>query len=144
LRGFGNRVLRRTFVLETEELTEGRKRLHSEDVHNVYTSPNIVKSKGKVVPVLLFNLALRHEGVLGELRYSSTHSLTSALDGSEWSASGPGRFTPRERSPDTHWIGGWVDPRAVVDAVVKRKIPNPHLKSNPRIPIVQPVSQRYY
>jgi hypothetical protein len=31
----------------------------------------------------------------------------------------------RERAPGTHWIGGWVDPRAVLDAVVKRKIPNP-------------------
>jgi hypothetical protein len=31
--------------------------------------------------------------------YSSTHSLTSALDGGEWSASRPGRFTPRERAP---------------------------------------------
>jgi hypothetical protein len=30
---------------------------------------------------------------------SSTHSLTSALDGGEWSASRPGRFTPRERAP---------------------------------------------
>jgi hypothetical protein len=29
-------------------------------------------------------------------KYSSTHSLTSALDGGEWSASLPGRFTPRE------------------------------------------------
>jgi hypothetical protein len=38
-----------------------------------------VKGKGKVVPVL--NWAPRHEGVLGEWRYSSTHSLTSALDG---------------------------------------------------------------
>jgi hypothetical protein len=27
------------------------------------------------------------------------HSLTSALDGGEWSASRPGRFTPRERAP---------------------------------------------
>jgi hypothetical protein len=26
----------------------------------------------------------------------STHSLASALDGGEWSASRPGRFTPRE------------------------------------------------
>jgi hypothetical protein len=34
--------------------------------------------------------------------------LTSALDGSEWSASRPGRFTPRERVPGTNWIGGWV------------------------------------
>jgi hypothetical protein len=33
--------------------------------------------------------------------------------------------------------------RAVLDAVVKRKIPSPHRKSNPRIPIVQPGAQRY-
>jgi hypothetical protein len=37
------------------------------------------------------------------------HSVTSALDGSEWLASLSGRFTPRERAPGTHWIGGWVD-----------------------------------
>jgi hypothetical protein len=48
----------------------------------------------EVVPVLLFlNWEPRHEGVLGEWRYSSTHSLTSALDGGEWLASRPGRFT---------------------------------------------------
>jgi hypothetical protein len=34
--------------------------------------------------------------------------LTSALDGSEWSASGTGRFTPRKRDPGTPWIGGYV------------------------------------
>jgi hypothetical protein len=44
--------------------------------------------------------------------------LTSALDGGEWSASRPGRFTPRERAPDTHWIAGWVGPRAILDVVV--------------------------
>jgi len=59
---------------------------------------------------------------LEEWRYSSTHSLT-ALDGGEWSASCPGRFTPRERAPGTHWIGGWVGPRLCLDAVVRRKIP---------------------
>jgi hypothetical protein len=36
--------------------------------------------------------------------------LTSALDGGEWSASSPDRFTLRERAPGTHWIGGWVGP----------------------------------
>jgi hypothetical protein len=36
-----------------------------------------------------------------------------------------------------------VDPRAVLDAVVKRKIPRPHRESNPRTPIVQSVAQRY-
>jgi hypothetical protein len=45
--------------------------------------------------------------------------LISALDGDEWSASLPGRFTPRERAPGTNWIGGWVGSRAVLDAVVK-------------------------
>jgi hypothetical protein len=36
---------------------------------------------------------------------SGIHSLTSALDGGEWSASRPGRFTPREGAPGTAWIG---------------------------------------
>jgi hypothetical protein len=66
--------------------------------------------------------------------------VTSALDGGEWSASRPGRFTPRKRAPGIHWIGGWVGPRAVLDAVVKRKIPSPCQDSNP---IVQPVASSY-
>jgi hypothetical protein len=33
--------------------------------------------------------------------------LTSALDEGKWSASRPGRFTRIERTPGTHWIGGW-------------------------------------
>jgi hypothetical protein len=32
------------------------------------------------------------------------------------------RFTPGERVPGTHWRGGWVDPRAGLDDVEKRKI----------------------
>jgi hypothetical protein len=57
-------------------------------------------------------------------------------------------FTPRphylkESAPRTHWIGGWVGPKAVMDAVVKRKIRSPRRESNPRTPIVQPLAQRY-
>jgi hypothetical protein len=33
-------------------------------------------------------------------------------------------FTPRKKAPGTHWIGGWVGPRAGLDAVAKRKIPS--------------------
>jgi hypothetical protein len=55
---------------------------------------------------------------------------TSALDGGEFSASRTGRFTPRERAPGTHWIGGWVGPRDVLDPVV-RKIPSSRRDSNP-------------
>jgi hypothetical protein len=93
----------------------------------------------KVKLSLCFNWAPRHVGVLGECTYCSTHSLTSALDGGEWSASRPGRFTRKGRDPGTHWIGG----RAVLDAVVKRKIHSPRRESNPRPPFVQPVTQRY-
>jgi hypothetical protein len=78
-----------------------------------------------------------------EWRYSSTHSFTSTLYGGEWSASRPGRFTLSERAPGTHWIGGWVGPRAILDAVVKRKIPSPRRESNLRTPIVQPLVQPY-
>jgi hypothetical protein len=46
---------------------------------------------------------------------------TSALDGGEWSFSIPGRFTPAEIGPGTHWIEGWVDPRSGLDAAVNRK-----------------------
>jgi hypothetical protein len=66
--------------------------------------------------------------------------LNSALDGGEWSASSPGRFAPSDTAPCTHRIGGWVGPSAVLDRVVKRKIPSPRRESNPRTPIVQPVA----
>jgi hypothetical protein len=104
--------------------------------------PSSTKQVVKVKLSLCFNWAPYHEGVLGEWRYSSTHSLTSALDGGEWSASRPGRFTPREKAHGTHWIGGWVGPRAILDTVVKRKIPSPRRESNPRTQIVQPVAKQ--
>jgi hypothetical protein len=47
--------------------------------------------------------------------------LTSALVGGEWSTSRPGHFTPREIGPGTHWIGVWVDLRAGLDDLEKRK-----------------------
>jgi hypothetical protein len=47
--------------------------------------------------------------------------LTSALDKDEWSASRPGRYTPGERAPGIYWIGGWLDPRAGLNALEKRK-----------------------
>jgi hypothetical protein len=62
--------------------------------------------------------------------------LTSTLDGGEWTGSRPCRFTPREREPGTHWIGGWVGPRTVLDAVVKRTISSPWRELNPIIIII--------
>jgi hypothetical protein len=47
--------------------------------------------------------------------------LTSALDEGELSASRIGAFTPGEKAPCTHLIGGWVGPKVGLDAVAKRK-----------------------
>jgi len=46
--------------------------------------------------------------------------LTSAPNVGKWSASCPSCFIPRKRVSQ---LGGWMDPRAGVDVVVKRKIP---------------------
>jgi hypothetical protein len=56
----------------------------------------------------------------------------------------PRPLYPQRKNPDTHWIGGWMGPRAVLDTVVKRKIPSSRRKSNPRTPIVQTVVLRHY
>jgi hypothetical protein len=74
--------------------------------------------------------------------YSATHSLTSALDGGEWSASRPGRFTPSDRALHIHWIGSWVGPGAGIDRVVKRKFPALAGIRTPDHPVRGPKIQR--
>jgi len=39
----------------------------------------------------------------------------------------PAALTSGNEHPVTHWIGGWVGPRAVLDAVVRITIPKPLL-----------------
>jgi len=41
---FENKVLRRIFEPRREEVTGGWRRLHNEELHNFYTSPNIIKA----------------------------------------------------------------------------------------------------
>jgi hypothetical protein len=53
--------------------------------------------------------------------YGGVDFLTSALAGSEGTALRLCRFNRRRKSPGTQWIGGWVRPRAGLDAVQKRK-----------------------
>jgi hypothetical protein len=50
---------------------------------------------------------------------------------------------PPGKNQGIQWIGRWVGPTAGLDMVVKRKIPIPRRKSNPRTPIVQPMGSRY-
>jgi hypothetical protein len=36
-------VLRRIFGLERDEVTEGWRKLHNEEIHNLYSSPSIIR-----------------------------------------------------------------------------------------------------
>jgi hypothetical protein len=87
-----------------------------------------VKLKAKLS--LYFNWAPRHEGILGEWRYSCTHSW-SALDGGELSASLTGHFTPRERAPGSiRQEAGWA-PEPFWTRWWKEKFPAPAGIRNP-------------
>jgi hypothetical protein len=43
LRVFENRVLRRIFGLKGDEVTQGWKKLHNEELHSLYSSPSIIR-----------------------------------------------------------------------------------------------------
>jgi hypothetical protein len=53
---------------------------------------------------------------------SSYSFSTSALDKVSGQRHARPRFTPRERTPGTHWTGGWVGPRAGMDTETRGKI----------------------
>jgi len=78
--------------------------------------------------ILEVNPRTGHEGAEGEYRYSSTLSLTSALDEGWVVNVTPRPLYPRER-PGTHCVGGWTGTRAGLD------------EFDPRT--VQPVAIRY-
>jgi len=65
--------------------------------------------------------------------------LTSALDGGDWSASRPSRFTPKEIPHGIVLIGGLVGPRAGLNPVAKRGNTFPSPARN-RTTVVQPVA----
>jgi hypothetical protein len=89
--------------------------------------------------------ATRHGGAWGERRYSSYPFTTTALDWGEWSASRIGRaFIPGERTPGTHWTGGWVGPRAGLDTEDRGKILSPLPGIEPRSPGRPARSQTLY
>jgi hypothetical protein len=43
LRVFENRVLRRIFGLRRDEMIESWRKLHKEELHNLYSSPSIIR-----------------------------------------------------------------------------------------------------
>jgi hypothetical protein len=68
----------------------------------ILTQTVLCSCKGKVHP------RTGHDGPERENRYSSTLSLTSALDGGGWSTPRPGRFTPGNVSVPVVQEAGWA------------------------------------
>jgi hypothetical protein len=44
MRVFENRVLRRIFGLKKDEVTRGLRKLHNKKLHNLYSSPSIIRN----------------------------------------------------------------------------------------------------
>ena len=57
-----------------------------------------------------------HEGLEGELMYSSTLPSTSAVDGGGWSTPRPGRFTPGKDPVPIVQEAGWAQGSVWTDA----------------------------
>jgi hypothetical protein len=82
----------------------------------------------------LTNCALCHEGIWGSGRIDPHILYLGTVT--------PWPLYPRQQSPGTHWMGGWMDPRAGVDDVEKRKfLISQGLEFWPSV--VQPIASRY-
>jgi hypothetical protein len=93
---------------------------------------------GTKVPQSLFRLVLAEmPGVAWDsIRNEGTREINY---GSCILASRPDRFTPDERAPGIHWIGGWVGPTIGLDVGEKRNISPP---AGNRTRAVQPVARQ--
>jgi hypothetical protein len=81
-------------------------------------APGFRSSKSKVHPCTGTEVLYRPYSPWGEERYSSNLSWATALEGVEWSASGPRPlFTPGK----DHCTGGWLGPKAGLDRCEKSR-----------------------
>jgi hypothetical protein len=75
--------------------------------------------------------------------YISYSLTTSALDGVSGERHVPAALYPRGKDPGTHWTGGWVGPRAGMDAEAREKIFCLCQGLNLDRPVVQSVARHY-
>jgi hypothetical protein len=78
LRMFENRVLKRIFKPRRDEVTGGWRKLHNEELHNLYSSPsiiNMIKSKRMRWAVHVARMGRRgmHIGYWWESQKERTH-----------------------------------------------------------------------
>jgi hypothetical protein len=71
----------------------------------------ILNEKCKWLKVKIMSLRLTKHNAMKTYWENGGTSLTSALEGGDWSASRSDCFTPGKKS-GSHWTGGWVGHRA--------------------------------
>jgi hypothetical protein len=82
------------------------------------------------VKVKKIKFSLCHEDLWGD-RSNVLSFLTSAPEGSEWSALRPGRFIPWERALATNWIGRWVSPSRAGHYEERKNLTLPGIEPGP-------------
>jgi hypothetical protein len=65
IREFENRMLRRIFGPKKNEIVKGWKKLHNEELHNMYSSPSIIR--------MIKSKRMRWEGYVTRMRRRGMH-----------------------------------------------------------------------
>jgi hypothetical protein len=95
----GNRVLGRIYGPKRDEVTGERRKLLTEELHNLYSFPNIIT-------FFYLNLShYRHASDKGERKYSCYSFLISALGGVSGQRHAQAALYPRGKDPEG---AGWA------------------------------------
>jgi hypothetical protein len=89
LRVFENRVLRRIFVPKRDKVTRGWRKLHNEELHNLYPSPGVIR----MIKSRRMKLA-EHVARMGEKR--NTYRIFM------------GRLEGKKKHYEDEDVGGWI------------------------------------
>jgi hypothetical protein len=131
LRVFENRVLRRIFGLKRDEVIGGWRKMHNEELHNLYFSPNIIR--------MIKSSRMRWRGYVARMGIRGMHTwgayriLVGKPEGKRPQRRSRRRWVDNNKTDvrEIEWGGmDWIDPtrdreqwRVFVNTVMNRRVP---------------------